>query len=224
MQDKYKEYYRKDGSRYSFGFKKNWTRLTLAGDVLYQDDSTGNFYLEKGNAGDMASESAQLTAAYKSVALNLREDGDSTRSLDANPYVDKHFNLGEVKKGEQSITGTGIKSTRNHKDASIYISNQPEFHVTNNMTGLIIASGNVVVNTTEFEGLIVADGKIELSTNTALYADEKMILDLLKYCQENGNLLKDYIYGYNNSSNGSAGDDSVDYAKAISFENWRKNA
>ena len=92
------------------------------------------------------------------------------------------------------------------------------------MAGLIIATGDVKVSTARFEGLIVADGKIILSTNSEIYADEKMILDLLNYCQRSGLLLKNYIYGYNSSSTGVAGDDSINFGDAIAFENWKKNA
>ena len=51
-----------------------------------------------------------------------------------------------------------------------------------------------------------------------------MILDLLNYCQRSGLLLKNYIYGYNSSSTGVAGDDSINFGDAIAFENWKKNA
>lgn len=225
LKDSFKQFYRLEGGKYNMKFKKTpFVRLQVAGDFLYQNTSTGAFEIQKGEIHNMETESSQLASKYKSVQLNLREDGNTSGSVADKPYVDMHFDIREVKKASKIIEHTGIKSTLYNNDANIYISNEEEFHVTPGMTGLVIASGDVVVDAVQFEGLIVADGKIELSTNSNILADEKMILDLLSYCQNNGNKLGKYIYGYDSASKGAAGDDSVDYGKAIAFENWKKNA
>lgn len=223
--DTFKQFYRLNGGKYELKFKPNaFTRLEIASDILYQDANTGIFTIKKGLTADMKAESSQLSTAYHSVALNLRENGDATKVVEDNPYVNSHFNLNNVKHNPKIISGTGIKSTVSNTEANVYISNDAEFHVTTGMAGLVIASGDVVVDAIEFEGTIIADGKIILSTNSSINADEKMVLDLLSWCQNNGNKLKDYIYGYDNASTGAAGDDSIDYGAAISFENWKKNA
>lgn len=227
MQDKYKEYYHQNGSSYGLGMKDSYNRLSIAGDILRQKAS-GEFEIIQGNTTSMDAESKQITKAYNSVGLNLREDGDATKSLDANPYVDKHFEVDNIKKlstdSYKTIVCTGIKSTISGRDAKVYISNEPEFHVVNGMCGLVIASGKVVVDALEFEGLIVADGQIQLYKNSTISADEKMILDILSYCQNKGESLSDYIKGYEKNSKGASGDDSIDYSASISFENWKKNA
>lgn len=226
LRSTYKDFYRSlGGGKHAFQFKADpFERLQVAGSFLYQDQSTGTFRIEKGEVKNMAKESEELSTDYKSVQLNLREDGSTTKAVKDNPYVDTHFNLKEAKKHPAIIDHTGIKSNKFNQDATITITNADTFEVTSNMAGLIIAAGDVKVNATRFEGLIVADGKIMLSANSDIYADEKMILDLLNYCQSKGVLLKKYIYGYDSSSTGAAGDDSINFGDAIAFENWKKNA
>lgn len=226
LRSTYKDFYRSlGGGYYNFKFKVDpFKRLQVAGSLLYQDSATGTFHIEKGEIKNMAKESEQLTTDYKSVQLNLREDGSTTKVVKDNPYVDTHFNLKEAKAHPTIIEHTGIKSNKFNQDATITITNADTYEIDSDMAGLIIATGDVKVSTARFEGLIVADGKIMLSTNSNIYADEKMILDLLNYCQSKGLLLKNYIYGYDSSSTGVAGDDSINFGDAIAFENWKKNA
>ncbi len=223
--DTFKDFYRLDGGKYNLKFNlSSFHRMEVAGDFLYQDQADGSFHIQKSNVADMEEESIQLANTYQSVQLNLREDGSTAKEVKENEYVDTHFKLAGVRSNPIRIDHIGIQSTRFHEDASIIITNEEKFHVEPGMNGLIIASGDVVVDAVRFEGLIVADGKIELSTNASIYADEKMILDLLKYCQNNGNVMKKYIYGYDSSSKADHGDDRIHYADAIVFENWKKSA
>lgn len=229
LEKSFKQFYRKNGDKYNLLFKPGaFSRLQIASDVLYQNPDSGAFQIEKGIFSEsrkesIREESAQMTTAYQSVCLNLREDGDATKKVKDNEYVDRHFNLKEIEDNPIELSVPGIRATRNNREAKVYITNQDTFEVKTAMAGIVLASGDVKV-TADFDGVIIANGKILLAGASSIYADEKMVLDILSYFQANGNELKKYIYGYDNASKGAAGDDSMDFGKAISFENWKKNA
>ncbi len=223
LQDTYKQFYGLEGGTYQFKLNPNpVTRFQLAGDVLYQN-AAGEFQVKTGDLSGIESESQIHEEDYKSVQLNLRTNGDTTKEVDANEYVDTHFNLGAVRANSTSSITTTLRSSTLNREASVYISNADTFIVDDSMAGLVIASGNVEVQAVQFEGLIVADGKIVMQGHSSIIADEKLVGALLKYCRSNGNLLKDYIYGMGSVDGTTLVDERIQYGNAISFENWKKN-
>ena len=221
--DTFKQFYRLDGGTYHLKLNTNpVTRFQLAGDVLYQNPE-GNFEVKTGDLTGIESESKAHEEDYISVQLNLRTNGDTSKDVEMNEYVDTHFNLDAVRTKSIAPIHTSLLSSTFNRSASVYISNQDTFIVDDTMAGLVIASGDVEVQAVRFEGLIIADGKIKMQGNSTILADEKLILELLQYCRDNGNLLKDYIYGFGSAEGNVLGDESINYNNAISFENWKKN-
>lgn len=220
--DTYNKFYRNNASGSCLKFKSAPTRFQLAGDVLYQK-ADGSYEVREGNMTGIKEESEKLSNEYKSIQLNLRTGGDISKSVEDNEYVDTHFDLKQIKKDGNFVIDTGLTTSTRNKDAKIYISNDENFNVNENMSGLVIASGDVTVYAKEFEGLIIADGTIHLKSNESkILADEKLILAMLKDDSSIVKQLRQYINGMG-TGNSAADDDTIKYGDAISFENWRRN-
>lgn len=241
LKDTYGQFYDVSGSDTGFKFKPgNIKYFQFAGDVFYRNDS-GDYKIMEGDSSEagiksMTQLSKEFTDDYKSVQLNLREDGAISKEVDGNknPYVESHFNLSNIKSVSSApgynatreclVIPTGI-TTSSIDEACVYISGADTFKVSADMkVGIVIASGDVDVETLGFEGVIIAAGKIEIDSGATLTANEKLVNDILDHCYRNGNVLRDYINGYDNLSKPALGDDSINYAKSIYFENWSKNA
>lgn len=241
MHETYGQFYKVSGGNSSFQFKPgNIKYLQLAGDVLYKKES-GGYDVLTGDASaagiaSMTAQSEEMTRQYSSVQLNLRENGKTVANMDEkqDPYVLTHFNIKNLKK-VSSLSGynparkcleinTGIYTTSG-KEAKVYLADGDNFNIDIDMrAGIVIASGNVTVNTTDFEGVIIAANQISIERAVSLNANEKIVKEILDYCYTNGNLLKDYVCGYENLTKPVLGEYSVNYSKSIYFENWRKNA
>lgn len=224
MNEVYKTFYRLDGSGYSLKLNPDCGRFQVAGDILYQNGA-GTFEFATGDVNGIEDESKQLTNAYHSVSVNLREDGSIVKDIDKTAYFDSHFQLDKIKSHPTAFTIPSITASSNvdYREAGVYISNENTFIVDDTMSGLVIASGDVVVEAVKFEGVIIADGTITLSRASKLYANEELILKILDYCRSNGNTLGQYIKGYDALKTLTSKDEGINYADAIYFENWRRN-
>lgn len=226
---RFQQVYRLDSGNYALSLPvaSSITRFQVAGDILFYNEDSSNYEVTLGDTNGLSVESGKLQDTYKSVKLNLRENGSITQDINTHFYVDDHFDLNYIKTNSNPdpIDTTCVtKYLAAPRDAKVYISNAAEFVVDDTMAGIVIATGDVRVDAMQFEGVIIADGEIKLSSSTELYANEKLVLDILNYCRNNGNKLGSYIKGYGTLKTLESSDDSINYGKAISFENWRKNA
>lgn len=241
LHETYGQFYKVTGGTSCFQFKPgNIKYFQLAGDVLYKKES-GEYDVVEGDSSSagiasMTAQSEEMTNQYSSVQLNLREDGKSVANMDEkqDPYVLSHFNIGNLRNVTASSDynvarkcleiKTGI-STSSGDEAVVYLANENDFNMDASMrAGIVIAAGNVTVNAVNFEGVIIAAGQINIERSVSLNANENLVNDILNYCHTNGNLLKDYVCGYEALTKSVIGEDNINYSKAIYFENWRKNA
>lgn len=111
---------------------------------------------------------------------------------------------------------------------------QPDgaYHVADSRLRLVIAIGDVEVEG-DFQGLVIASGKITITKNATVKKDGEGVYDvLLAKCEtgQDSNVPADILYngqgmvwgGYEEADVNESGNLNIDYAKIVRYENWVK--
>ena len=145
-----------------------------------------------------------LLASGSTGSMRLPKDADA---LVAGRIID-FSKIGSVLNKQEEKTGARIYATPGDYvvDGSI-------------KKGIVIAGGNVEVQS-DFQGLILAKGKVTTTrSNLNLQSDMVLVGKLLEFAKSDKEL-RDLFYGLN----GSNIQNPTDMAKCISYQNWQKNS
>ena len=85
--------------------------------------------------------------------------------------------------------------------------------------GIIIAGGDVEVQS-DFEGLILAKGKVTTTRSNLNLKSNMVLVGKLLETAKNDDKLKELFYGYT----GCGVQNATDFSSCISYENWEKNS
>lgn len=114
---------------------------------------------------------------------------------------------------------TSVMTKTDDKKSGLIYATPGDYVVDGSMKkGIIIAGGDVEVQN-DFEGLILAKGKVTTTRSNLNLKSNMVLTGKLLETAKNDDKLKELFYGYN----GSGVQNATDFASCITYENWEKN-
>lgn len=165
--------------------------------------------------------------------IELKEQPDKEKAIVFDNIIDsdKLKEFVKIKTGSEigtvKLKGEDIGST----DGDVVVSTQNVMvSATDSDVHLVITSGNVTIDNPNFEGAVIADGTVRVTTaNGTFKAKPDVVSALLRYAIEDGsnnvmvaNVLRgntEYIYA---SLDGNEDDNSTALKDLVMYENWKK--
>lgn len=122
---------------------------------------------------------------------------------------------------------TGKKFTDDDGNVAVITEGNYTINASNPKVKLVIAQGNVTV-ARDFEGLIIAKGKVNVKSGCDICADATGVAVLLQTTDEDGNTPGDYIKDVAKYLIGGTGDatesqDGISLSEQVTYKNWKKN-
>lgn len=226
--------------------------LTAAADELGKMDPSSNFNsvatIQAGNTTmlttDIQSEYKEMKMLLTNTSTDDNAVGDARDKQESTiTPINHHFDFSELDGFNETLTmNSGYKVFVSETDVTVADGNFK------NIKGIVICKGDVTFgpDVEEFEGLIVAGGKIKVGQSINFVANAEVVKSILRECYDKDNskklaergdieakvcrLFKQFAAEYANASGNPA--ENVDsmksvtavvYEDMISFKNWKKN-
>lgn len=115
---------------------------------------------------------------------------------------------------------TTVMTKKDEKNSGVIYATPGDYVVDGSMKkGIIIAGGDVEVQS-DFEGLILAKGKVTTTRSNLNLKSNMVLVGKLLETAKNDDKLKELFYGYT----GRGVQNATDFSSCISYENWEKNS
>lgn len=240
----------------AFTFNNNIGRLVTDGNYLEgaeYDEATGTwkkaqYATSNSGTGTVTQELANYAGIYEALctklvktksALTSEEQGKSVFENLIQESTITGFTNGTAYAAASGVTiadqggykvatfSSGSGSTVN--GIAVDNAGKGAYTVPAGISGIILATGDVIVNT-NFNGVIICDGKLTVTSNATLTADTEAVGTALRLaCQTtdaDGNAAEFVFFnffkdGENYSLGDSDSDDTNDVRNCIAYENWR---
>lgn len=115
---------------------------------------------------------------------------------------------------------TTVMTKKDEKNSGVIYATPGDYVVDGSMKkGIIIAGGDVEVQS-DFEGLILAKGKVTTTRSNLNLKSNMVLVGKLLETAKSDDKLKELFYGYT----GRGVQNATDFSSCISYENWEKNS
>lgn len=218
-----------------------FSRLTNAGNVILMNAVSSkilNSSVREFLPTTFAEEAKAIAAQYAAMTKKLMLSIANTTVEDESSLYNSIINVSETDgltsliaaKAGAAATQATFESRDNAGNiiGNVILINNPsgQYQIDSNPVypTVIIATGEVVVNTASFNGLIMAKGNIKISSAgvSHITADSDIIYEIISHSAAN-TVFRDDQWRGAAAGTGSTGTSQVDIGGLISFDNWKKN-
>jgi hypothetical protein len=206
-----------------------WSNSTknLAGDAFTFDGSTLGAVIDATNVPDASINEISDSYANLCVTLSRTVSGTGSGAATAYDYFVNKSQIEALPTGTVSYPDDGINPVK----VVVTNGNYDIVSDSNSTVHVVIASGNVTV-TGRYSGLILAGGNVTLNSDAVVAADRSAVADALQALLAYDDVAElkyymylnpEYISPMNVSSTSDEASEVWDMNTLVIYENWKKN-